>query len=987
MIELRLLGPVRMSGPSGTSVDALLLQPKRLALLSYLALSSSTEPLVSRDALLALFWPESDERRAREALRQGLRFLRRSLGSEALVTRGRSWVGVSREHVRCDVWEFGALLDSGNVDGALELYRGELLQGVEVRGAVAFDQWLAERRRELTRKAAGAAWALTETARDEGDLEAALLHAWRARELDPADEEGVRRLMGLQLAAGDRAGALQVFGEFESWLAAHFEAIPSVRTRELARRARGSATPALPTDPVSEEPSGSHAGSDGAPPVRAPSGFPARVARKRTVRTAVNGAVVGMAILAVAFTSSLVLSARPTASEPETSVEHLVVMPFQVSDADVSLSFLRYGMGELFGATFKGDVGPAAVSWPRGSGRRSSPDDTREPLAVARSLGARWLVQGEVMGNERDVRLSASLSDVEGREPPLMAAVAGPADRVYALARELSLQLLAMRMGVPEEEAARLAQTTAPALHAYLRGKRALNQAHYQEADRRFDEALRHDSLFAQAAAGLVETHLAAPWVRGHISELALPLAYRLRHRLGPADREFVRAAAGPRYPEPSTHAEYFRAWERAVARVPERASVWYQWGDALFHAGPFLGVPDHRARSAAAFERAMALDPHYLLPLTHMIELATEAGEASRAAELLGRLLRGSAPNQPVNADYLRWRVAVAADDHLTLGALLTRLEVMDAGSLGGIVRSASFLGRGLDDADRIAALDLNRWTTPSERWTMLFRLHAYALNRGRPSVALALTDAMPDVAPVPNVQQYLRIRAALGAGGDPAAAREAAAQLGVHVDLGPVSEQARRPGLVGDVCTLEVWKASEGDFSSTRGAIRWLRDRAGAAAPDDPGPHRCAVFLEALLARQQQPHRLGDAIVRVQVLVDQGVQLPGAGPEPLWLFLADALEREGDLDGALRAIRRRSSDPFMLAEQLRIEGRLAALAGDTAAARAAYAHYLALREDPEPALREEMLEVLRAYHALGPAVGSLSGTYLEQGTATLTL
>jgi DNA-binding SARP family transcriptional activator len=82
MIELRLMGPVQLSGPPGTAVDAVLVHPKRLALLSYLAVSSSTEPLVSREGLLALFWPESDERRAREALRQGLRFLRRSLGPE-----------------------------------------------------------------------------------------------------------------------------------------------------------------------------------------------------------------------------------------------------------------------------------------------------------------------------------------------------------------------------------------------------------------------------------------------------------------------------------------------------------------------------------------------------------------------------------------------------------------------------------------------------------------------------------------------------------------------------------------------------------------------------------------------------------------------------------------------------------------------------------------------------------------------------------------
>jgi DNA-binding SARP family transcriptional activator/TolB-like protein len=975
MIELRLLGPVRLAGPSGTPVDALLLQPKRLALLVYLALSS-TETLVSRDALLALFWPESDERRAREALRQGLRFLRRTLGADALVTRGRSWVGVSREHVNCDVWQFDALLEAGDLAGALELYGGELLAGLEVRGALGFDQWLSERRRELARHAASAAWALTEAARDEGDLDAALAHGRRARELDPADEEGVRRLMGLQLAAGDRAGALQVYGEFEGWLAAHFDAVPSVRTRELARRARGPAatthagqapvSPAMVATDRALASGGSTPSPRAARSRRGDATFPAAPGPKRTARTVLMGAVVGIALTAVAFTSSLVLSARPPASPAESSPERLLVSPFQVSDADASLAFLRHGMGDLFAAVFKGDVGPTVTAWPRASARRSAPEDTRDPLVVARSLGARWVVQGEVMGNQRDVRLSASLTDVVGRRPVLQTAVAGPADSVYALARELSLRLLAMQVGVPEEEAARLARTTPAALHAYLRGRNALHRAQYQEADRRFDEALRHDSLFAQAAVGLVETHLAAPWVRGHISELALPLAHRLRHRLGAADREFIRAAAGPRYPEPSTQAEYLRAWERAVSRVPERAAVWYQWGDALFHAGPFLGVPDYRARATAAFERALEVDPGYLIPLAHLIELATEAGDAERGAELLGRLLQGSEGAGPIYADYLRWRVALAAGDAVTLDALRARFPVMDVGSVGGIVRSSSFLGRGLDDADRIAALDRNRWTTPSERWNMLLRLHAHALNRGRPTEALALTDAMADVAPIPNVQQYLRIRAALGAGGDPAAARSAAAQLEARVDLGPISDQARHSALVGDVCTLETWKASTGDFSSTRSATRWLRNEAGPASPDDPGPYRCAVFLQALLARHERPHRMADATARVQVLVDQGVVLPGAGPEPLWLFLAEAHERNGDLDAALRAIRRRSSEPFLLPEQLRIEGRLATLTGDTAAALAAYAHYLALREDPEPALRDEMLEVQRAYHAL---------------------
>jgi hypothetical protein len=48
-------------------------------------------------------------------------------------------------------------------------------------------------------------------------------------------------------------------------------------------------------------------------------------------------------------------------------------------------------------------------------------------------------------------------------------------------------------------------------------------------------------------------------------------------------------------------------------------------------------------------------------------------------------------------------------------------------------------------------------------------------------------------------------------------------------------------------------------------------------------------------------------------------------------------------------------------LAPHLREEGRLAALTGDTAGAVSAYRHYLALRSDPEPAVRPGV-EAVRA-------------------------
>ena len=56
-------------GTAPTGVEVIPLQPKRLALLAYLAVVGVRGAL-RRDTLLGLFWPESSEEEARRALRQ-----------------------------------------------------------------------------------------------------------------------------------------------------------------------------------------------------------------------------------------------------------------------------------------------------------------------------------------------------------------------------------------------------------------------------------------------------------------------------------------------------------------------------------------------------------------------------------------------------------------------------------------------------------------------------------------------------------------------------------------------------------------------------------------------------------------------------------------------------------------------------------------------------------------------------------------------------
>src|SRR5687767_1973831 len=101
MYELVTLGTCDLRHPDGHSVQSVLAQPKRLALLAVLALAHP-HGFVRRDALLPLFWPELDEDRARAALRRAVYFLRQALGKKAIAGRGENELAIGTEVIRCD---------------------------------------------------------------------------------------------------------------------------------------------------------------------------------------------------------------------------------------------------------------------------------------------------------------------------------------------------------------------------------------------------------------------------------------------------------------------------------------------------------------------------------------------------------------------------------------------------------------------------------------------------------------------------------------------------------------------------------------------------------------------------------------------------------------------------------------------------------------------------------------------------------------------
>src|SRR2546430_3646072 len=98
MIELRMLGTMTLKGDDGREVRSLIAQPRRFALLAYLA-AATPRGTHRRDRLLATFWPDLDQDHARTALRQALLILRAALTSNAIANHGDDAVGLDFECV------------------------------------------------------------------------------------------------------------------------------------------------------------------------------------------------------------------------------------------------------------------------------------------------------------------------------------------------------------------------------------------------------------------------------------------------------------------------------------------------------------------------------------------------------------------------------------------------------------------------------------------------------------------------------------------------------------------------------------------------------------------------------------------------------------------------------------------------------------------------------------------------------------------------
>ncbi len=253
MIRFRVLGRVALRDGERSDLDAILAQPKRLAILTYLCLAGRGG-FVRRDELIATFWPESGTERARASLNQSVYVLRRALGPDVIPGRGVEEVGVDTAKIACDAVLFRDRLEAGDFTGALELYTGDLLSALHVDSSEA-DRWLDEERASLRNEALQAAKQLATDAAAVGELDLACERYRRALEIVPESESAARGLVENLWLGGHRTAALEAFERFAGHLSAEYGVEPGAKLQELVEQVRSGSQvqgeERVPADPYS----------------------------------------------------------------------------------------------------------------------------------------------------------------------------------------------------------------------------------------------------------------------------------------------------------------------------------------------------------------------------------------------------------------------------------------------------------------------------------------------------------------------------------------------------------------------------------------------------------------------------------------------------------------------------------------------------------------------------------------------------------------
>jgi DNA-binding SARP family transcriptional activator len=216
-------------------------------LLCYLALYRKPHP---RETLAGLLWGDSSTSQAKKYLRQALWQLQAGLETnlgpldQRLALVEADWVSLNPAlDLWLDIAEFekavaslaaksGETFSSGdarNIENAVQLYQGDLLEG-------CYQEWCLYERERLQNIYLATLDRLIGYCEVNNLFTRGLSYATEVLRFDPARERAHRQLMRLYLAAGDRTAALRQYERCLAALKTELGVSPSARTTTLFKR-------------------------------------------------------------------------------------------------------------------------------------------------------------------------------------------------------------------------------------------------------------------------------------------------------------------------------------------------------------------------------------------------------------------------------------------------------------------------------------------------------------------------------------------------------------------------------------------------------------------------------------------------------------------------------------------------------------------------------------------------------------------------------
>jgi WD40 repeat protein/DNA-binding SARP family transcriptional activator len=246
LLEIRTLGGLILEC-SGRPIAGIVSR-KVEALLVYLACTRRPH---TREVLAELLWPDRSQSQSLANLRVGLSNLRRVLPSHVQISRRSVFL---LEDVSCwlDVAEFECLIAQAGIQGrsetvltdnkastlarALDLYRGDFLQGFYLPDSRAFEDWAELERERLRRIVIEALHHLVLYDLQHGAYVDGIARSSRLLSLDPLHEEVNQHLIELLAQAGQRTQALTQYEAYCRLLDEELGVQPSPALASLVRQ-------------------------------------------------------------------------------------------------------------------------------------------------------------------------------------------------------------------------------------------------------------------------------------------------------------------------------------------------------------------------------------------------------------------------------------------------------------------------------------------------------------------------------------------------------------------------------------------------------------------------------------------------------------------------------------------------------------------------------------------------------------------------------